>query len=166
MKNLAVVCGIVRLKRQLTPYFWLNANDRRMDIPGLVEYSNLNPSESHIVYSPYYLPHEHPMFNATDERFEQKIRDTLKQINPGLADHDIVQIKISRYRFAQPVCRPNFRSMLPEIQLPAAGLFAADTSYYYPEDRSMSESIRVAGEIVTMMDAYFKKSECTVSKQN
>jgi hypothetical protein len=30
---------------------------------------------------------------------------------------------------------------LPPVRLPIEGLWAADTSYYYPEDRGISESI-------------------------
>ena len=31
--------------------------------------------------------------------------------------------------------------MLPPPKLPVRGLWVADTSYYYPEDRGISESI-------------------------
>jgi hypothetical protein len=66
----------------------------------------------------------------------------LKLINPDLGDDDIIAVRASRYRFAQPVCGPNFLDSLPPWDLPVEGLFAADTSYYYPEDRGISESVR------------------------
>jgi protoporphyrinogen oxidase len=50
-------------------------------------------------------------------------------------------MKASRYRFAQPICQPEFLKDLPPFELPIKGLMAADTSYYYPEDRGISESI-------------------------
>jgi protoporphyrinogen oxidase len=41
INNIAVVCVIVKLRKQVTEYFWLNTNDPEMDIPGLIEFSNL-----------------------------------------------------------------------------------------------------------------------------
>ena len=50
VNNIAVVCVIVKLRRAVTENFWLNVNDPEMDIPGLVEYSNLRPLDQHVVY--------------------------------------------------------------------------------------------------------------------
>ena len=53
LKNIAVVCVIAKLKKPLSTNFWLNVNDPEMDIPGLVEYSNLRPLDHSIVYVPF-----------------------------------------------------------------------------------------------------------------
>ena len=141
LQNIAVVCVIVKLKRRLTENFWLNVNDPDMDIPGLVEYSNLRPLGAHVVYVPFYMPAEHPKFLEPNEAFIERVRRYLRRINPALSDDDFVEVRASRYRHAQPVCPPGFRERLPPVQLPVPGLWAADTSYYYPEDRGISESI-------------------------
>ncbi|MBE1159186.1 NAD(P)/FAD-dependent oxidoreductase [Dyella acidiphila] len=141
IKNVAVVCVIVKLRRQLTENFWLNTNDPDMDIPGLVEYTNLRPLDQHIVYVPFYMPGEHPKFAEPDQVFLDKVRRYLKKINPSLQDEDFIDLRASRYRYAQPVCGPNFLAQLPPAKLPIDGLWVADTSYYYPEDRGISESI-------------------------
>ncbi len=142
LKNVAVVCVIAKLRRQLTANFWLNTNDPEMDIPGLVEYSNLRPlGDMHIVYAPFYMPGEHPKFAEPDEVFLGKVRRYLMKINPALRDEDFIELRASRYRYAQPVCPPNFLAGLPPFELPVKGLCVADTSYYYPEDRGISESI-------------------------
>jgi protoporphyrinogen oxidase len=140
-KNIAVVCVICKLKKPLTDNFWLNVNDPAMDIPGLVEYTNLRPLDHHIVYVPYYVPGEHPKFQEPDEAFLAKVKRYLQEINPGLADDDFIDIRASRYRYAQPICQPSFLDSLPPVALPVKGLWVADTSYYYPEDRGISESI-------------------------
>ncbi|MGY3642442.1 MULTISPECIES: NAD(P)/FAD-dependent oxidoreductase [Pseudomonas] len=141
LKNIAVVCVIVKLRKALTENFWLNTNDPEMDIPGLVEYSNLRPMEEHIVYVPFYVPGEHPKFQEPNEVFLDKVRRYLKKINPALTDDDFIDIYASRYRYAQPICDPGYLDRLPPVQLPVTGLWVADTSYYYPEDRGISESI-------------------------
>jgi protoporphyrinogen oxidase len=142
LKNIAVVCLIVKLKKAVTKNFWLNINDERMDIPGIVEYTNLYPMDNHIVYVPYYMPGEHPKYADSDDIFKSKVKKYLKLINTGLTDDDFIDIHVSRYRYAQPICDPDFLSKLPPVKLPINGLYVADTSHYYPEDRGVSESIR------------------------
>lgn len=141
VKNIAVVCVIVKLRQALTGNFWLNINDPDMDIPGLVEYTNLRPLDHHVVYVPFYIPGEHPKFAEPDQVFLDKVRRYLKKINPALTDADFIDMRASRYRYAQPICDPGYLDNLPPIALPVRGLWVADTSYYYPEDRGISESI-------------------------
>lgn len=141
VNNIAVVCVIVKLRKQVTENFWLNTNDPEMDIPGLVEYSNLRPLDQHVVYVPFYMPGEHPKFAEPDQAFLDKVRRYLKKINPALVDDDFIDMRASRYRYAQPICDPGYLDNLPPVGLPIKGLWVADTSYYYPEDRGISESI-------------------------
>lgn len=141
LKNIAVVCVIAKLRKPVTENFWLNINDPEMDIPGLVEYSNLRPLDEHIVYVPFYMPGEHPKFAESDQAFLDKVRRYLKKINPALTDADFIDMRASRYRYAQPICEPGYLDRLPPARLPVRGLWVADTSYYYPEDRGISESI-------------------------
>ena len=141
LNNIAVVCVIVKLRRALTGNFWLNVNDPEMDIPGIVEYSNLRPLDCHLVYVPFYMPGEHPKFAESDQQFLDKVRRYFKKINPALVDADFIDLRASRYRHAQPICDPGYLDRLPPASLPMQGLWVADTSYYYPEDRGISESI-------------------------
>lgn len=141
LNNIAVVCVIAKLRKQVTENFWLNINDPEMDIPGLVEYSNLRPLSEHVVYVPFYMPGEHPKFAESDQVFLDKVRRYLKKINPSLSDADFIDMRASRYRYAQPICEPGYLDRLPPAHLPVEGLWVADTSYYYPEDRGISESI-------------------------
>lgn len=141
LKNIAVVCVIVKLRRALTGNFWLNVNDPEMDIPGIVEYSNLRPLDCHLVYVPFYMPGEHLKFAESDQQFIDKVRRYFKKINPALVDADFIDLRASRYRHAQPICDPGYLDRLPPASLPVQGLWVADTSYYYPEDRGISESI-------------------------
>jgi protoporphyrinogen oxidase len=149
LKNIAVVCVIAKLRKPLTENFWLNINDPEMDIPGLVEYSNLRPLDPHVLYVPFYMPGEHPKFKDADEVFLDKVRNYCMKINPDLALEDFVDMRASRYRYAQPICDPGYLDRLPPAMLPVKGLWVADTSYYYPEDRGISESIGFGRKLAT-----------------
>jgi protoporphyrinogen oxidase len=147
IRNIAVVCVIAKLRKPVTENFWLNINDPDIDAPGLVEYTNLRPLDSHLVYVPFYMPGDHPQFKEPNQRFLDKVRAYLCKINPQLKDEDFLALHASRYRYAQPVCEPGFLERLPPPELPIAGLWVADTSYYYPEDRGISESVGFGREL-------------------
>ena len=118
-----------------------------------IEYSNLNPLEGHIVYAPFYLPGDHPDFQCEDQVFIDKVRHYLQAVNPGIVEGDILKIAAGRYRYAQPICEPEFLSRLPPISPGVPGLFIADTCFYYPEDRSISESVKLARELARLADS-------------
>ena len=142
IKNIAVVCVVIKLSRSVTENFWLNINDPEIDIPGIVEYTNLRSiGKYHIVYAPFYMPGDHLKFKDSDKVFIEKVKSYLMKINPNISNSDILDAHASRYQFAQPVCSPGHLESLPPAQLPIKGLWIADTSYYYPEDRGISESI-------------------------
>lgn len=147
----AVVCVIAKLKRPVTVNFWLNTNDPDMDIPGIVEYTNLRPLDEHIVYVPFYVPGEHPKYQEPNEVFVDKVKRYLMKINPELTADDFIEVRASRYRYAQPVCDPGYLDKLPPLELPIKGLLVADTSYYYPEDRGISESIGLGRKMARLV---------------
>jgi len=147
--NIGVVCVVHKLKRPVTKHFWVNIVDDRFEIPGIIEFSNLRDvGASHVVYIPYYMPQSHPKFARDDAFFLEETRRYLQTINPQLADADFQAARVGRLRYAQPICPPGFLATLPPIQTPIGGLQIADTSYYYPEDRGISESVRLAKQLV------------------
>ncbi len=143
IENIAVACVIVKLKHPISPYFWMNINDRGMVIPGVIEYSNLNDVGAHILYAPYYMPKTNPLYGRPDAEFFKELRGYMARLNPAFRDDWVLAEKVSRYEFAQTVCTPNFFDKLPPMASGLGGFYMADTSYYYPEDRSISESIQV-----------------------
>jgi len=140
--NIGVVCLVFRLKRSVTPHFWVNISDPRFEIPGIVEFSNLRPTGDTVVYIPYYMPVTHPKFARGDALFRVEGLNYLRLINPALRDEDVIAFYVGRLRHAQPVCPPGFAMMLPTVETAIAGLQIADTCFYYPEDRGVSESVR------------------------
>ncbi len=143
IRNIGVVCLLFKLRKSVTPHFWLNIVADDIDIPGLIEFSNLRPVGETVVYVPYYMPITQPKWKWTDRQFIDEAFAYIKRINPKIGDDDLIDAKVGRLRHAQPICEPNFRDKLPLVQTPIVGLQIADTCYYYPEDRGVAESIRL-----------------------
>ena len=143
IRNIGVVCVVLRLGRSVTPHFWVNVSDPRSRIPGFVEFSNLRPMDGEaVVYVPYYMPSDHARFGMDDLAFRDEAMEHLRMVNPAIGPEDLRSWHVGRLRHAQPVCPPGFAAGLPPVRTPVQGLQLADTAFYYPEDRGVSESAR------------------------
>lgn len=146
--NIGVICVIFKLARSLSPHFWVNISVPDIEIPGIIEFSNLrNVGGDSIVYVPYYMPVTREKFTWPDDALLAEAFDCLRRINPALSGDDIRATKVARLRYGQPICEPGFAAKIPPVQTPIAGLQIADTCFYYPEDRGISESVRLGAEM-------------------
>lgn len=145
--NIGICCLIFKLKRSLTPHFWVNLSDPKIEIPGMIEFSNLRPVDHTVVYVPYYMPVTNEKFSWSDDALLNEAFTAMQAVQPALTADDVIDAKVARLRYAQPICPPDFLRMLPPVQTEIAGLQIADTCYYYPEDRGIAESIRLGRQM-------------------
>ena len=92
-------------------------------------------------------------FRWTDRQLLDEAFGYLQRINAKLTRADIVAEHVARLRYAQPVCEPGFAAKIPAVQTPILGLQIADTCFYYPEDRGISESVRLGQEMAERISA-------------
>jgi protoporphyrinogen oxidase len=150
IENIPVACVILKLTRRLTENFWMNISDPAIEIPGVIEYSNLNPGTrdgEHILYAPFYMPKTHPKWSRSNAELIDEVIGYLARLNPAFKPEWVLARHCHRYDLAQTICPPGFQAQLPPMKTPIEGLFMADTAYYYPEDRSISESIAVGAAL-------------------
>jgi protoporphyrinogen oxidase len=140
--TIGIFCLFLRLARQTTPFFWVNANDPRVPFAGMIEYTNLNPlpelGGDRILYVPQYLPAEDPRYALSDEEVLASYCDALALVNPAFDRSWIRFAAVFRDRYAQPICRTDYRSSTPEIQTPIPNLFLTDACQLHPHDRTIS----------------------------
>ena len=148
IRNIPVACVILKLRQPLTENFWMNISDASIEIPGVIEYSNLYRLGPSILYAPFYMPKTHPKWARSNDELIAEVVGYLPRLNPAFRADWIMARHCHRYDFAQTVCPPGFNDMLPSMKTPVEGFFMADTAYYYPEDRSISESVAVARKLV------------------
>lgn len=143
--NIGVICVVLKLRRSVTPHFWVNVVDPQMPIPGIIEFTNLRPvgSGETVVYVPYYMPTTNPLWTRPDAVFVTEAMACFHRINPAVGAGDLIASQVGRLRYAQPVCPPGFLAQIPPVQTSIHGLQIADTCFYYPEDRGIAESVRL-----------------------
>jgi protoporphyrinogen oxidase len=152
--NMGICCVVFKLKKPVSRHFWVNISEPDVAIPGIIEFSNLRPvgGES-VVYVPYYMPKDNVKFTWSDKEILDEAFGYLQRLNPEMKYEDIVAAHVARLRYAQPVCEPGFAAKIPPIQTPIGGLQIADTCFYYPEDRGISESVHLGREMANRLPA-------------
>jgi protoporphyrinogen oxidase len=149
--NVGVRCIVMKLARPLTPYFWINVNDE-LPVCGLIEYTNLNPPGAFegrtLVYSPLYVAALDPRYRAPDEEVMEETLQSMSRIVPGFDRSSVVDYRVFREPFAQPVCPVGFTERLAPLRTPVANLIAADTTHLLPHDRSISDSLALAERLL------------------
>jgi protoporphyrinogen oxidase len=154
IENIPVACVILKLRHAVSENFWMNISDPNIDIPGVIEYTNLIPGTregEHVLYAPFYMPKTHPKWALGNAELIDEVIGYLSRLNPQFDSSWVLARHCHRYEFAQTICPPGFQAILPPMKTPVAGFYMADTSYYYPEDRSISESIATAKRLVDEM---------------
>ena len=74
----------------------------------------------------------------------------LKLIRPDFTDNWIRNRYVFRDLNAQAVCRVGFSKIIPDMRTPVNGLFITDSAQYYPEDRTMSASVRLGMRVAAL----------------
>jgi len=144
LEYIGVTVMLLRLRHRFSKYFWMNVSDKRFDISGIIEYTNLNPCPSlggdSILYIPQYLPASHPLYSISNEDLFEMYCGCMKAINPRFDRGAVKQYWVHQDRFAQPICSVGFSKHIPSIQTPIDNLLLTDSYQLHPHDRAISLS--------------------------
>jgi protoporphyrinogen oxidase len=148
------ICGVLSMKRSLSPIYWMNIGDRSMPFLALVEHTNFMKPEdyggNHLLYISNYLSQDHEYFQKSDDELWALFEPALKKINPEFSSDWINDRWIFRAPFAQPIITLNYSHDKPDHRTPVDGLYLETMTQIYPEDRGQNYSIRM-GEAVAKM---------------
>ncbi|WP_202109223.1 FAD-dependent oxidoreductase [Succinivibrio dextrinosolvens] len=148
IRNIGCVCLCYVLNKPLTEYFWLNTDVKEWAIPGIVDFSHFKNSNSNLIYMPLYLPHDHELWQKSESDLIAMGREYISKIS----DCVITESYAHRYEYAQPVFTTNTFSKIKAVRSPVPGLYCADTTFSYPNDRCLDESIKIAERICSELE--------------
>ncbi len=80
-----------------------------------------------------------------------------KLINPEFDPSWILASNIARSKRAQAICSVGFKEIMPSMKTPVEGLYITDSTLYYPEDRTISASIRLGKKAAALVIQEKKK---------
>ncbi len=156
-RYMAAVLVILKLKRQLTPMYWLNIADRSIPFVATIEQTNFLPPDVYngkrIVYVSNYLDPTSPYFAMNRDEILQAYLPHLKKLNPAFTPDWIEEFWHFKEAAAQPVFPLNYSRMIPEYRTPIRNFYLGNTTQIYPEDRGTNYSVRMGQTIARLIDA-------------
>ena len=151
---MAAVLVILVLDRPLSHVYWLNVADRSVPFVGVIEQTNLIPPEhyggKHIVYLSNYLSSSHRLYKLDHQELLKEYLPHLRKINPDFDESWIETSYHHRVDAAQPIIGTNYSSRLPDHRTPFEGVYLANTTQVYPEDRGTNYSVRMGRRVARM----------------
>ncbi|MFQ5380067.1 MAG: NAD(P)/FAD-dependent oxidoreductase [Dehalococcoidia bacterium] len=147
-------CLVLVLDRPLTDYYWLSIGD---DLPfvACIEHTNfMRPAEyggNHIVYLSNYVPPGDPILEMDAGQVLDAYRDGIRQLNPAFEDSWVRERRFFRDPGGQPVIGINYSQSIPDFRTGIEGLYLANTTQVYPEDRGQNYSLKLGEEVARLM---------------
>jgi protoporphyrinogen oxidase len=121
-------------------------NDPSFPFVGVIEHTNFDSPDnycgSHIVYLSRYLAVEDPVWDYTDKEYFEFAMTHLKKMFPEIDGSWVVDYKVWRSEFAQPVTEKNYSDYVPRRKTPFNNVIISTMAQIYPEDRGTNYAIR------------------------
>lgn len=155
VKYLANACLVLQLDRSLSDTYWLNVNDPGFPFVGVIEHTNFDSPENydgkHIVFLSRYLAKEDPLWGYDDEKYISFALEHLKRMFPDLDRSWVLDFRIWRADFAQPVTERGYSSYVPGRETPYSNAWISTMAQIYPEDRGTNYAIREGQAVAAIM---------------
>jgi protoporphyrinogen oxidase len=150
----AAICLVLILKKSLSHIYWLNISDPSIPFVAAIEHTNFIDGSAyggkHILHLSNYLAEDSPLYQAGVDELLAAYLPHLKRINPQFEPGWIEDCHLFADDAGQPIVGTNYSRQIPEHRTPIAGLYLANTTQIYPEDRGMNYSVRLGMNISKM----------------
>lgn len=156
VKYLGNLCLVLRLKRSLSDIYWTNVNDPGFPFVGVIEHTNSDSPDNYngtrIAFLSRYLAVEDPVWHYTEEQYLEFALQHLQRMFPELDRSWIIEYKLWRAEYAQPVTERNYSSYVPGSETPYKNALISTMAQIYPEDRGTNYAIREGRKIVELLN--------------
>lgn len=143
---------VIKTKKVLTDYYWINVNDTAFPFLAMVEQGNLvSPSQYggyNYIYFGNYWANDDPRLSWDARETLERYLPFIKKIAPDFRESDIEDV----YKFdapnAQPIVRKGYKEQIPKIATPWPHFVAGSIATIYPWDRGLNYSVTLADDLI------------------
>ena len=152
---LSAVLMVLVMDRPFTNKYWMNIADPNMPFVALIEHTNLIDKElyggKHILYISNYPSRDNELYQMSGDELMDLFVPHLQKINPDFERSWVIEYHHHRVDGAQPIVGVNYGARIPDHRTPLQGLYLANTTQIYPEDRGTNYSVRMGRQVAQMV---------------
>jgi protoporphyrinogen oxidase len=149
------VVAVLELERSVTPYYWTSVLDKDQPFLAVIEHTRMigpgNYQGAHILYAARYLDTADPFFRAGDADVLALFYERLALVVPGFRREWVQKAHVMRADYTQPIVTTGYGSRVPPHRLPVKGLYLANMTQIFPEDRGMSYSVALGRKAAALI---------------
>jgi protoporphyrinogen oxidase len=135
----------------------LNISDPEIPFVGAIEHTNyIEPAQYdglNILYLSNYVEDSSPVVGMSIDEISDYYLPHLTKINPAFSRDWIIDRWLFRDPAGQPVITTRYGGSIPSHETPLPGLYLANTTQIYPEDRGLNYSVRLGDKIASIVTA-------------
>ncbi len=143
---LNAACLIFTTPQSLAQAYWTNVNEPDSPFLVLIQHTRLVPAARYggqeVYYVGAYLRSDDPQWALSDEALRSQWLEYLRRLYPQFDPGQISSQHLFRFSEAQHVVQPGYGDRIPSVDTPIPGLFLANFSQIYPEDRGTNYAVR------------------------
>ena len=152
---LSAVLMVLVMDRPFTNKYWMNIADPNMPFVALIEHTNLIDKElyggKHILYISNYPSRDNELYQMSGDELMDLFVPHLQKINPDFERSWVIEYHHHRVDGAQPIVGVNYGARIPDHRTPLQGLYLANTTQIYPEDRGTNYSVGMGRQVAQMV---------------
>ncbi len=154
---------VLALDRPLSDIYWLTMTDDDVPFVVTVEQTNfVSPEQyggNYVVYFSNYVDPGDPIIEETEEQVLARYEPYIRRINPAFDRAWIRDRWFFKDRAGQPIVHYRYHETIPPHRTPIPGLYLANTTQVYPEDRGQNYSIRMGQRVARLVEADAEASQ-------
>ncbi|MGO8765720.1 MAG: NAD(P)/FAD-dependent oxidoreductase [Limisphaerales bacterium] len=163
IEYLGAVCLVFASEQDVGDVYWLNINEPGAPFLVFINHTKLIERslyrDKYVYYIGSYQPHDSELFKLPDEQIVSRWFDYLKTIHPQFDANQVIEKHLFKLKYAQHIVDTDYQSKIPGCQTPVPGLFLANFSQIYPEDRGTNYSIRDGNKIAAIIRESFNSGK-------
>lgn len=146
IEYLGAACLVFTSDQNLGDYYWVNVNEPEAPFLVFINHTRLVDKSfyggKHVYYIGAYLPPEGKIFSLPDGELTKLWFGHLKKMFPEFDAGAVREQHIFRFRAAQHIVDTHYAEKIPDYRTPAPGVFLANFSQIFPEDRGTNFAVR------------------------
>ncbi|MBN1357009.1 NAD(P)/FAD-dependent oxidoreductase [bacterium] len=141
-------CLVLKLNRRLSETYWVNITDTGCPFVGVIEQTNLLDETHyqgyHFAYLSRYMDIQDPFYGMDARNLFEAYLPYLEKIFPNFEPDWVLEKFLWREPHAQAVVSVGYSRKIPADRTPVPGLYLTTMAQIFPEDRQMSNGIKLA----------------------
>lgn len=155
IEYLGAICLIFTSDQDLGDFYWVNVNEPDAPFLVFINHTKLVGREfyggKNVYYIGAYLPPDGKMFSLPDDALAANWLGYLQKMYPEFDASQIQERHIFRFRAGQHIVDTTYEEKIPAYQTPLPGVFLANFSQIFPEDRGTNFAVCEGEKIASLV---------------